>query len=252
MCSANAFFVEADIMKLKQLFGSLTIIDHVIWTAAILFITVSFLIFDRKNFLTLAASVIGVTSIIINAKGHPLGQLLMLFFSAVYGYISFSFHYYGEMITYLGMTAPMALFSLIAWLRNPFKDGNAEVRVNHLSKLEVAFMSLLTILVTLLFYFILRYFNTANLIPSTISVATSFAAVYLTFRRSAYFSLLYAANDIVLIVLWTLASLTDSSYISVLICFVMFLVSDIYGFISWLKMKKRQESADPFHSTFST
>lgn len=252
MCSANAFFVEADIMELKQLFGSLTIIDHVIWTAAILFITVSFLIFDRKNFLTLAASVIGVTSIIINAKGHPLGQLLMLFFSAVYGYISFSFHYYGEMITYLGMTAPMALFSLIAWLRNPFKDGNAEVRVNHLSKLEVAFMSLLTILVTLLFYFILRYFNTANLIPSTISVATSFAAVYLTFRRSAYFSLLYAANDIVLIVLWTLASLTDSSYISVLICFVMFLVSDIYGFISWLKMKKRQESADPFHSTFST
>lgn len=252
MCSANAFFVEVDIMKLKQLFGSLTIIDHVIWTAAILFITVSFLIFDRENFLTLAASVIGVTSIIINAKGHPLGQLLMLFFAAVYGYISFSFHYYGEMITYLGMTAPMALFSLIAWLRNPFKDGNAEVRVNHLTKLEIAFMSLLTILVTLLFYFILRYFNTANIIPSTISVTTSFAAVYLTFRRSAYFSLLYAANDIVLIVLWTLASLTDSSYISVLICFVMFLVSDIYGFISWLKMKKRQESADPFHSTFST
>ena len=113
-------------------------------------------------------------------------------------------------------------------------------------------MSLLTLAVTLVFYFILRYFNTANLIPSTISVTTSFAAVYLTFRRSAYFSLLYAANDIVLIVLWTLASLTDSSYISVLICFVMFLVSDIYGFISWLKMKKRQESADPFHSTFST
>lgn len=246
------FFLEVDTMKLKQLFSSLTIIDYIIWTAAILFITVSFLIFDRNNFMTLAASVIGVTSIIINAKGHPLGQLLMLFFAAVYGYISFSFHYYGEMMTYLGMTAPMALFSLIAWLRNPFKDGNAEVRVNHLSVLEVAFMSLLTCLVTIIFYFILRYFNTANLIPSTISVTTSFAAVYLTFRRSAFFSLLYAANDIVLIVLWTLAAMTDSSYISVLICFAMFLVSDIYGFISWLKMKKRQEDCDPFHDAFSS
>ena len=246
------FFLEVDIMKLKQLFSSLTIIDYIIWTAAILFITVSFLIFDRNNFMTLAASVIGVTSIIINAKGHPLGQLLMLFFAAVYGYISFFFHYYGEMMTYLGMTAPMALFSLIAWLRNPFKDGNAEVRVNHLSVLEVAFMSLLTCLVTIIFYFILRYFNTANLIPSTISVTTSFAAVYLTFRRSAFFSLLYAANDIVLIVLWTLAAMTDSSCISVLICFAMFLVSDIYGFISWLKMKKRQEDCDPFHDAFSS
>jgi nicotinamide mononucleotide transporter PnuC len=239
-------------MKLKQLFSSLTIIDYSIWSAAMLFITVSFLIFDRTNFLTLAASVIGVTSIIINAKGHPLGQLLMLFFAAVYGYISFSFRYYGEMITYLGMTAPMALFALISWLRNPFKEGNAEVRVNHLSRLEIAFMSLLTMIVTVIFYFILRHFNTANLIPSTVSVTTSFAAVYLTSRRSAFFSLLYAANDVVLIVLWALASITDSSYISVLICFVMFLVSDIYGFVSWLKMKKRQEASDPFYGTFSS
>ncbi|HNZ98711.1 nicotinamide riboside transporter PnuC, partial [Ruminococcus sp.] len=149
-------------------------------------------------------------------------------------------------------TAPMALFALISWLRNPFKEGNAEVRVNHLSRLEIAFMSLLTVIVTVIFYFILRYFNTVNLIPSTVSVTTSFAAVYLTFRRSAFFSLLYAANDVVLIVLWALASMTDSSYISVLICFVMFLVSDIYGFVSWLKMKKRQEAADPFHGTFSS
>lgn len=50
-------------------------------------------------------------------------------------------------------------------------------------------------------YFILRAFNTANIIPGTISVTTSFVAVYLTFRRSPYFALAYAANDVVLIVL---------------------------------------------------
>lgn len=32
-------------------------------------------------------------------------------------------------------------------------------------------------------------FNTTNLIPSTISVTTSFLAVYLTFRRSPYFAI---------------------------------------------------------------
>ena len=41
-------------------------------------------------------------------------------------------------------------------------------------------------------------FNTTNLIPSTISVTISFLAVYLTFRRSPYFDLAYALNDIVL------------------------------------------------------
>ena len=101
-------------------------------------------------------------------------------------------------------------------------------------------MWLLTIIVTVVFYFILMYFNTANIIPSTLSVTTSFVAVYLTFRRSPYFALAYATNDIVLIVLWILASIYDTRYISVVVCFVAFLFNDVYGFISWQKMKKRQ------------
>ena len=98
----------------------------------------------------------------------------------------------------------------------------------------------MTAAVTFIFYFILKHFHTANLLPSTISVATSFAAAYLTFRRSAFFALAYALNDIVLIILWSIAAMQDISSLSVLICFAMFLINDIYGFISWQKMKKRQ------------
>ena len=96
--------------------------------------------------------------------------------------------------------------------------------------------------VTAVFYFILDAFDTANIVPSTISVTTSFLAVYLTARRSEYFPLAYAANDIVLIVLWTLAAMSDISYISVVICFAMFLANDIYGFINWSRMKRRQNA----------
>lgn len=72
--------------------------------------------------MTLAASLIGVTSLIFNAKGNPFGQLLIVVFSILYGAISYSLAYYGEVITYLGMTAPMAVFSLVSWLRNPFGE----------------------------------------------------------------------------------------------------------------------------------
>lgn len=102
-------------------------------------------------------------------------------------------------------------------------------------------MILLTAVVTGIFYFILEAFHTANLIPSTLSVTTSFIAVYLTFRRSAFFAVAYAANDVILIILWTLATFSDITYLSVVICFVMFLANDIYGFINWSKMQKRQE-----------
>ena len=211
-----------------------------LWAGSVLLTVLAFGIFDRENWLTLAASLIGVTSLIFNAKGNPFGQLLMVLFSVLYGIISYTFRYYGEMITYLGMTGPMALFSLIAWLRHPFKGQRSEVAVNTLTRTEALLSVLLTGAVTYVFFFILRAFGTQNLALSTLSVATSFLAVYLTFRRSAQYALAYAANDVVLIALWVIAARTDASYISVAVCFVMFLVNDLYGYVSWQRMRRRQ------------
>ena len=211
-----------------------------LWSVSTAAIVLSFLLFDRGNYMTLAASIIGVNSLIFNAKGNPFGQLLMVIFSILYGIISYTFRYFGEMITYLGMTAPMAVFALVSWLRNPYKGNKAEVAVNRLHRSEVWGMLLLSAAVTALFYFILEYFHTANIVPSTLSVTTSFIAVYLTFRRSPYFALAYAANDVVLLLLWTLAAMENTSYISVIICFIVFLINDLYGFISWRRMEKRQ------------
>ena len=212
-----------------------------LWYCSVCAILASFLLFDRANWATLAASLIGVTSLILNAKGNPLGQLLMIIFSLLYGVISYSFAYYGEMITYLGMTMPMALVALIAWLRHPFKGNHAQVEIDHLSGKECWLMTALTAVVTVIFYFILRHFNTANLLPSTLSVTTSFLAVYLTYRRNPFFALAYAANDVVLILLWALASLQDISYLSVVVCFAAFLFNDVYGYISWRRMEKHQQ-----------
>ncbi len=216
--------------------------EKILWMSSALLILVSFLMFDRENYLALTASLIGVTSLIYNAKGNPIGQFLMIIFSLLYGIISYSFAYYGEMITYLGMTGPMAVFALMSWLRNPYNGNKTEVAVNRISKKETVVMFILSAVVTAVFYFVLSYFDTANLIPSTLSVATSFIAAYLTFCRSPYFALAYALNDIVLIVLWVLATMTDISYLSVIICFVVFFANDLYGFVNWKRIQKRQSN----------
>lgn len=228
--------------SIKKHFNNFSKSEIILWLSSIVFIVGSFVIFDRENHLVLIASVIGVTSLIYNAKGNPFGQILMIIFGVLYGIISFECAYYGEMVTYLGMTVPMALFSLISWLRNPYKGNKSEVAVKRISRKETVFMMSLTMMVTIAFYFILAIFHTANLIPSTISVATSFLAAYLTFRRSAYYAIGYAANDIVLIVLWTMAAMKDITYVSVVICFIAFLVNDIYGYANWQRMYKRQNT----------
>ena len=220
--------------RIKKAIGYFSAAERILWSASVFVILFSFLIFDRENHMTLFASLLGVTSLIFNAKGNPVGQFLMVIFSLLYGLISYSFSYYGEMITYLGMTMPMAVFALIAWLRNPYNENKAEVKVNAIHKAEIIFIWIMTANVTIAFYFLLDYFDTANLLPSTVSVTTS------SFRRSPYFALAYAANDVVLILLWIMASVCDAKYISVVVCFSAFLINDIYGFISWRKMKIRQ------------
>ena len=207
-----------------------------LWGISVCCILLSFLLFDRENYFTLLSSLIGVTSLIFNAKGNAFGQLLMVCFSALYGIISFSCGYYGEMATYLGMTAPMAVFALVSWLRNPYQGNRAEVQVRRLERRDAAWMLTLTVAVTAVFYFILAALHTNRLIPS-------FLAAFLTFRRSALFAAAYAANDLVLVVLWGLAAAEDRSYLLVLVCFSVFLVNDLYGFLNWLRMQRRQEAA---------
>lgn len=223
---------------MKQNYFSKTEIG--LWVGSVIVVAVSFFACGKSDYLSLAASLIGVTSLIFNSKGNPLGPFLMIFFSIIYGIISYAFKYYGEMFTYVGMTLPMEIFALVTWLRHPYKDNKSEVEIKQISRSECAVMWILTAVVTFIFYFILEAFDTANIVPSTISVSTSFLAVYLTFKRSPYYAAAYAANDVVLIVLWTLATIDDASYFSVVVCFVAFLVNDIYGFISWRKMEKRQ------------
>lgn len=213
--------------------------EKLLWILSALTIIFSFA-WGGGDKVTLIASLMGITSILFDAKGNPFGQILMVIFSLIYGVISYSYAYYGEMITYLGMTMPMAVLAFIAWMLHPYKGDRSEVEVGVMSKGEYGTMAVLAAVVTFIFYFILRYFDTANLYPSTLSVTTSFIAVYLTYKRSHYFSMAYAANDVILILLWTFAALDDVRYASVAVCFVAFLANDLYAYYCWRRMGERQ------------
>ncbi len=204
-------------------------------------IVVSFFIAQNTRYLYLAGSILGAIMLIFVSKGNVIGQVLTVAFSLFYGFVSYGLRYYGEMLTYLCMTTPIAIVAVISWLRHPHKGNLAEVEVNRISIKELLLLLAVGVTISVGFYFVLEAFNTAKLIPSTVSVLTSFLAVYLTARRSPFYALAYAANDIVLIVLWSLALAESNEYLPMVICFVVFLINDVYGFFNWLRMQNRQK-----------
>ena len=224
---------------MKNPFKALTKFEWCLWIGSVIAVTVSFLIYST-DYLTLAASLIGVTALIFISKGMVIGQVICVIFAVFYGIVSYFFGYYGEMITYLCMSGPIAMMSVISWIKHPF-EKSAEVKVSKLSKKQIIIMIISTAGVTGIFYFILKSLGNANLLLSTISISTSFSAAYLTFMRSAYYGVGYALNDVILIGLWTYATVDNISYMPMTVCFAMFFINDIYGFVNWHKMEKRQK-----------
>lgn len=248
------FLISSGLRRYKQsaIFGDFmkkflkyfNIIEWLIWSISVISIIVFFFVFKNTQYLYLIGSLIGATALIFVSKGNPIGQVLTIVFSVFYGIISYSYSYYGELITYLGMSAPMALWALISWLKNPYKGNKSEVKVNSLSRKEWILFLIVALVFTISFFFVLQALHTANLIISTLSVLTSFLAAYLTARRSRFYAIFYAVNDIVLIIMWSLATYKNITYLPMIICFVAFLVSDAYGFINWSVMLKKQKAEE--------
>ncbi|MBR3874633.1 MAG: nicotinamide mononucleotide transporter [Clostridia bacterium] len=223
------------------MFRSLSRFEKGLWLFSVLSVTLAFVLSGSGDVFTLTASLIGVTALVFVAKGHVIGQVLTVVFAVFYGVISYFQHYYGEMITYLGMTSPIAVMAAVEWLRNPYK-GTKEVRVRRMTGKQMAVMWMLAALVTAGFHFVLKWLGNASLWWSTLSITTSFVASWLTLMRSPGYALAYAANDLVLIVLWVTAAAADPGCIAMAVCFAVFFLNDSYGFVNWRRMMRRQQA----------
>lgn len=234
-------------MKLRNPLKSLNKFDWSLWIFSLCAVAVSFFAMRNTDWLTLVSSLIGVTSLIFAAKGDAFGLILMVGFCLIYATVSYFFGYYGETVIYLAMQLPTCTLSLINWLRHPGKKGSAEVKVGNWNVRHLAALLPLAAVVTVAFYFILRAFHTENLAVSTISVTTSFIALYLMAFRIPAYAAAYMANDVVLIVMWSFACIQSLNYVPMVVCFCIFLINDINTFVQWTFRKRRQaaeESAD--------
>lgn len=199
-----------------------------------------FLQSGEKNYLSLFTSLLGMVAILMVAKGLIIGQYFTFVYGVVYSVLSYFSGYYGECILCAATIVPSAVIAIISWTRNPSRE-RGKVAVNRLRLKEYLFLCLGAIALTVAAYFLLRAMNTAELVVSTVSFVTSISAAYLLIRRSPFYAVCYIANDVVLIVLWSLAFARGESVLPSVICFCIFLVNDCYGFFNWRRREKLQE-----------
>ena len=168
------------------------------------------------------------------------GMMMLLILTSVLGY---------ELKTAVGTSVFIMAFTALTGAASHFAIGGAPDwdRIDFvcciypdLDQKHVIGLAGCVIVVTAIFYLILAKLDTSNIVFSTISIITSFFATSLTMLRSFYYAIGYAANDLVRIVLWVLASIENPGYIPVVVNFVIFFLNDMYGFVSWKKRELQQ------------
>lgn len=218
----------------------LTKFETCLCLVSVLVIVIGFCFGQEKDVLNLVSSLIGVISLIYIAKGNLFGQILALIFGILYAFVSYQNRLFSELITYGFMYVPLSIATIVTWFRHPYKDEKT-VEITKTSLKQFLLIVLLGFIVTTIFYFLLKYLNTPSLYVSTFSIFTSFIASALVILRSPYYALAFTLNDIVLIILWTISTISNVQNITILLCFVVFFFNDIYGFIAWNKRFKKQQ-----------
>lgn len=223
---------------IKKVFGKWNAIELIFYIAGLAMIITTSICFGA-SWMSAVTGIFGLSCVLFAAKGKIIGIFFTWVMIVFYSILSFKNKYYGEVFINLCMMFPMTIIQLISWLKNLGKDY--VVKVNSITKKEIIIVCSAAALAFVAFYFILRALNTSQLIFSTISIVTSVLATYFQSRRSKYGFLAFLVNDSVLCVLWLFATLEDIKNVAMLTAVALYVVSDIYGFISWGILQKRQQ-----------
>ena len=175
------------------------------------------------------------------AKGKYSCYIIGIISTFFYSYVSYTNSYFGEVIISMCCTLPLMIIGLINWLKH--QDSTNTVIIKEITKKELILVLLSQLVLFYGYYYLLKIFNTSNLIVSSLSIVASLIATYLTARRSEYGFIGFIINDLILIVLWgTLVIQGNLSIIPVLLCPVLLLINDIYGAYNWKKLKNIQNN----------
>ena len=230
---------------MKEFFKSWNLFEKLFLIISLLIVIGCYFLGGDKSILSLVTSILGVITVIFGAKGLVWAPVINIIYNIVYILLSYSQGFYGEVIIYIFLMTPLNIAMIVSWFKNKSKKDENIVTVNKLSKKEYVLLFIFTLFISVGFYLLLKVLNTNALLISTISLIDSFIASYLLFRRCSNYALSYIVNDVILIVLWSFAIKNNGvAYLPIVLSFIVFLVNDIYGLISWKKREKEQNKKE--------
>lgn len=205
-----------------------------------IFLNVVIAIISKSSWLAIINAIFAVLNAIYMAKGKLITFLFMFIETTSYIILSYELHYYSEVALNLFIHLPMMFVSLYTWFHNQNKETQT-IKINTMSKKETIISITSQILLAPIYYVILKSLGNDMLLVSVINLVLTLLALYYNIRMSEYMYICFISSSVFKATLW-LAPLLRGEFqnTTVLVSTILYLISDIYGLMSWKKLKKQQ------------
>jgi len=195
----------------------------------------------KSDLLILSCSLIWALTALLIAKGNNLCRLFGILADTLYSILSFKNQFYGEVLVHV-IFLIMDIIWVISWIHHKNIETNF-VKINNIKRKEWTIAAFVFLFLLVWMYYLLKFFNTNELIISTISVVLTLYALYFLVRRSKYSLVFYLFCDVTLILLWGIYVFQGNiELVPIFLNSIILFVNDSYGVYNRRKVEKLQEA----------
>ena len=207
------------------------------WLIIFTLINVAVLIYSKEGILGFTASVTGMLSVILVAKGKISNYYFGIINVVIYGFISYNSKYYGEAMLNILYFLPMQIIGFMMWRRNNVNiDESKGVKAERMTAKEIILWSVLSGIAVIVYGIILKKLNNTLPMADSFTTVLSVTAMILMVKRYIEQWIVWIMIDIVAIYMW----LFIKSDYNITIMWIAYLVNAVYGLYNWAKLYRRE------------
>lgn len=201
---------------------------------------ISIVVFKEINILALIASISGVASAVLSAKGHINCYYIGLINIVSYVVVAFYSHFYGTLLLQLLFFIPMQFIGIYHWKKH-LKPNTKIVNTKEMTLNQIILTTLLSVAVALLYSMFLRLIGSHAVILDSSITTMSIIGTVLSIRRYKEQWLFWSIVNILSILMWSTSASNNHTGILMATTYVIYLINSVYGYINWKSLLGTQE-----------
>ena len=223
--------------KTKKIFADWSRFE-ISWLALSTVIMIVLSIIWGDNLLALISGITGILGVVLAAKGKVSTYIFATVNVAIYAFLTFQNHLYGEFMLNAFYYIPMNFIGFYLWSRH--KDNESgEVEGKKLTGKQTVIMFVIVAAVVLVYWQILSRIGGQLALIDAMSTVFSVVALIMQVARYAEQWLLWIIVNVVSVVMWLLLIGKDSSAVTMVVMWVAYLFNSVYGYYNWRKLAAR-------------